>query len=133
MLNAGFIGFLRTMNRLDEVAARRVEEWIQSNHEPIGKIAVEHGLICGRQIDEILNMQRETRTLFGEIAIALHILTQVQVDRLLDIQRLRSLNSGIEALSLSGLIPLDESLHLLAQFTISAKGDPLTGMRATAA
>jgi hypothetical protein len=86
------------------------------NQEPIGLIAVDHGLIKGRQIDEVLDCQRNTNKKFGEIGVELGLLTEQKVGSLLQIQKYRVLTSITEALALAGQLSLDAGVRLLSDF-----------------
>jgi hypothetical protein len=86
-------------------------------------IAVDHGLIIGQQIDEILNRQRESKLKFGELAVEMGLPTPDKVRTLLQIQQSRMLTDTVEALALAGVIPLMTGVHLLSDFVKEQPGD----------
>lgn len=87
--------------------------------EPIGMIAVSHGLLNAVQIDEILDRQRSSSDRFGEIAVSLGCLTREQVDNLVSIQDFRTACSIAEALTLSGQLRYEEAVRYLGAFFAS--------------
>jgi hypothetical protein len=116
-MSAAFVEFLVSTGRISAQTADRITRWAMHNQQPIGMIAVDHALVIGRQIDEILYRQRRSNLKFGQIAVELGYLSQEKVDILLRIQRSRMLAHIIEALALSGLIPLEDGISLLSDFS----------------
>ena len=111
-----FVQFLLSRGEINGNTAERIDRWAQRNREPIGMIAVDHGLIIGRQIDEVLERQENSSRKFGELAVQLRFMTAEKVERLLPIQQFRVLSAIVEALSLCGAIPLHEGIQLVAEF-----------------
>lgn len=103
-----------------QIVAPRIKEVLNQAaplpREPLGMIAVQHGLMKGDQIDRILNTQRESPRLFGDLAVEMRILRREQIDRLLRIQEFRVNSHVAEALVLSGAMKFDEALGQLGEF-----------------
>ena len=64
----------------------------------------------------MLDEQRRSYRLFGEIAMSMGMLTRAQIDTLLGIQRLRRATETAEALALSGICPVNRVMAKLGQF-----------------
>lgn len=128
-----FLSYLRSTGRLSHSDVERISRWAMSNREPIGMIAVAHGLITGEQIDEVLDRQRQSGEKFGQVGIELGLLTEKQVQTLLEIQRQRMVTVVLEALSLSESLPLREGLLAHAEFITSQPDQALSGFEASAA
>ncbi len=111
-----FVEFLLSRKRISPSGAERLEKWLRHTPQPIGMIAMSHGLLTGHAIDEILHRQSETGELFGEIAVKMAHLTQAQVDHLLDVQRFRRYTTAVEGLALSGRLPIEEATALFSDF-----------------
>lgn len=86
--------------------------------EPIGMIAVGHGILTPMQIDMILDRQRECRDKFGEIAVAMGVLTQEQVDVLIKIQEFRTSSEISEALALAQVLSIEDAAKYLGSFLL---------------
>ena len=111
---------------ITEQAAQRISQWTLRNYERLGMIAIDHGLIIGRQIDEILDHQRRSDLKFGEIAVELGFLTQDKVDILLQIQHYRMLTGITEAVHLSSLLSLADGIRMLSDFVREQPGECFT-------
>jgi hypothetical protein len=86
--------------------------------EPIGMIAVSHGLIQSDQIDVILDRQRECKQRFGEIAAELGFLAHVQVDTLVKIQEFRAAGNIAECLALAGVLSFEDAAQYLGAYLV---------------
>ena len=84
-----FAEFLVQNGLVSADVAQRTSDWCMRTRIPIGLIAVGHGLISGTNIDDVLEHQRDTCVRFGEAAVEMRLLSQRQVDTLLEIQRFR--------------------------------------------
>lgn len=114
-----FIGFLSERDLIPPHVATRFTQRKGFMREPIGMIAVSHGLIKAQQIDEILDRQRECRNKrFGEIAVELGCLTETQVDTLVLIQQFRSSQDIAEALALAGVMSMEDAARHLGAFLV---------------
>ena len=87
--------------------------------QPIGMIAVSHGLLRSDQIDTILDRQRSQKDhLFGEIAVELSYLTREQVETLVRIQELRLAADVTETLALGEVCSYEDSVRYLGAFLV---------------
>jgi len=84
--------------------------------EPIGMIAVGHGLLSAAEIDQILDRQRQTSERFGEIAVEMGAVTADQVDTLVKIQEFRTAVAICEALALAGTLRCEEAFRYLGTY-----------------
>src|SRR5512133_2110359 len=104
-----FVEYLATRDLVTEVEVRQLEGTIRLAREPIGMIAVSHGLLSASQIDKILDKQRHSKDRFGEIAVELGFLTPEQVQTLVKIQELRTACAITEALALGGMLRYEDA------------------------
>ena len=111
-----FIRYLVSKGQISQTVADQITEWARRNQNPIGMIAVAHGMIIGPQIDEVLDRQKESKKRFGEIAVEMGLLTEAKVQVLLQIQQQRLVTAITEALALSGSIPFTTGVRLLSEF-----------------
>lgn len=103
-----------------EVMASLVDiDW--ENREPIGRLALLHGLLCGRDIDYILGEQSAKGGLFGEIAIRLGLLTERQLNILLTGQGLRGCAELVEDLAIAGAVESTSGIKAISTFITGAK------------
>ena len=86
--------------------------------EPIGMIAVGHGLIQSEQIDIILDRQRECRQRFGEIAVELGFLSREQVETIVKIQEFRAAANIAECLALGNVLSFEDAAQYLGAFLV---------------
>ncbi len=86
--------------------------------EPIGMIAVGHGLIRVEQIDVILDRQRTCKQRFGEIAVELGFVNSTQVDTLVKIQEFRAAANIAECLALAGVLSFEDAAQYLGAFLV---------------
>ncbi len=121
-----FVQFLISSGEIPEGAANRISQRAVHNKEPIGMIAVDHGLIVGHQIDEILDRQRHSKLKFGELAIDMGLFTQEKVQTLLQIQQFRTLARVMEALALANVLSLPAGVLLLLEFASEQPGECFT-------
>lgn len=112
----GFVDFLVDRGYVTPEQAERIEAWSSRQHDPIGIIAVEHGLIIGRQIDEVLEAQVQEGGLFGIHAVDLGHLNRGTLDALLEVQRVRHWSRVAEAVVLAGILPAPEIFRAFGQF-----------------
>ncbi len=113
-----FVDHLRAKGLLTHEQAERVASWASGRHDPIGIIAVEHGLILGRQIEEVLGQQRDCDWRFGQVAVEMGHLTRPCLDHLLQIQRHRQWARVAEAVVLAGILPSDKVFRAYAEFVL---------------
>lgn len=119
-----FVEHLRRKGLLTAEQAERVTVWSSGRHDPVGIIAVEHGLILGRQIEEVLGHQRDCDWRFGQVAVEMGHLTRPSLDHLLQIQRHRQWARVAEAVVLAGILPSEQVFRAYAEFVMEhAAGD----------
>lgn len=111
-----FLQDLLEQSLLTPAEGERIAAWASRQQDPIGIIAVEHGLIVGRQIDEVLERQRFNGLRFGETGVELGYLTDSNVRTLLEIQQQRTWQRVLEVVMLAGLIAPARAMMLLARF-----------------
>lgn len=111
-----FIQYLLNHDLIPASASRCLSNHTCMIREPIGMIAVGHGLLGGPQIDKILDEQRGCSDRFGEIAIRLGFLTAEQVETLVKIQEFRTAVSITEALALAGIIKYEDAVRYLGRY-----------------
>jgi hypothetical protein len=121
-MSPNFVDHLKKIGILTPQQSARVEVWASGRHDPVGIIAVEHGMIIGRQIDDVLGRQRDWDRRFGEIAVEMGYLNEGQLEKLLEIQRFRDLARVAEAVILAGLAPSGEILRAYARFVLDHEG-----------
>jgi hypothetical protein len=111
-----FITFLMDRNLVPAHASRHLAGMRTLVREPIGMIAVGHGLLAAHEIDLILDRQRESTDRFGEIATEMGVLTAEQVQTLIKIQEFRTASAICEALSLAGVLPCEDAFRYLGAY-----------------
>lgn len=126
-----FVEFLASETEISPSVADQISTWAVRQQKPLGMIAVDHGLIIGPQIDDVLDRQRQTKKMFGEIAIEMGFLTQAKLDELLNIQGFRVHSSIVEALGLAGVVPFSTGVGLLSNY-IQREPDAIFAVNATA-
>lgn len=100
-------------------------QWL--SREPVGRLALLHGLIQGADIDRILSQQRAQGGFFGEIAVEFGLMTQDQLETLLVAQRYRECLELVEELALLGLLSMSQGLGGLCEFVHSAEYESIGG------
>ena len=111
-----FFSYLLAKGVITEDAHELLAGCRPSAREPIGMIAVQHGLIRGGQIDRVLDAQRTSKLRFGELAVQMRLLSRDQVDRLLQVQDIRVVTDLVESLVLAGVLETGQVLQHLAGF-----------------
>ena len=115
-MRKAFVDMLISEGVLPSADAKDVGHLLRGAPEPIGSIAFNYGMITGSHIDEILDEQRRSRMMFGEIAIERGILTRTQVEALLQVQQIRAVTGIAEAMALSRRCSIDEVVAHLGRF-----------------
>ena len=111
-----FLHDLLESERVTPAEAERIAAWASKQQDPLGIIAVEHGLIVGRQIEEVLERQRVTGLRFGETGVSMGYLTDTNLSCLLEIQQIRGWNRVLEVVMLSGLLSSSKALMAFSGF-----------------
>jgi hypothetical protein len=113
-----FIEFLIERDLVPASVTKKLIEDKRYVREPIGMIAVSHGLLRPDQIDMILDHQDDSNKRFGEIAIELGFVTEQQVETLIKIQQSRVTIDIAEALALAGVMPYEDAVRHMATFLL---------------
>ena len=113
-----FVEFLIERDLVSQEVGGQLAGQSKSIREPIGMIAVSHGLIQSEQIDVILDRQRECKQRFGEIAVELGFLAHGQVDTLVKIQEFRAAGNIAECLALAGVLSFEDAAQYLGAFLV---------------
>lgn len=113
-----FVEFLINRHLVPASVARQLTENKRYVREPIGMIAVSHGLLKPNQIDDILDRQRGSKARFGDIAVELGFLTREQVETLVKIQEFRTTADIAEALALAGVTSCEDVTQYLGAFLL---------------
>ena len=113
-----FVEFLIERDLVPAAVGQQLGEKCRLVREPIGMIAVAHGLIQASEIDVILDRQRACKQRFGEIAVQLGILTRQQVEALVKIQEFRTSAGIAEALALAGVLACEDAVQYLGAFLV---------------
>jgi len=117
-VNQPFVEFLIERDLVPAAVGRQLGEKSNFVREPIGMIAVAHGLIQANEIDVILDRQRACNQRFGEIAVELGILSRQQVESLVKIQEFRTSACIAEALALAGVLSCEDAVQYLGAFLV---------------
>lgn len=86
------------------------------SREPIGRLAMLHGLLSPSDIDEILSQQSAQECLFGEIAVRLGMLKREQLDILVRGQSIRACLELVEDLALAGAVDFASGLEAIKEY-----------------
>lgn len=115
-MNNPFVEYLISRDLVSAGVARQLVEHSRTPRDPVGMIAVAHGLLLPDQIDLILDEQRQSGERFGEAAVRLGFVTEDQVGLLLKVQELRAAAEIGEALVLAGVLEFEEMAQDLGGF-----------------
>jgi hypothetical protein len=113
-----FVEFLIDRDLVSSGIAKQLTEGKRFVCEPIGMIAVSHGLLHPNQVDVVLDRQRGCKDRFGDIAVEMGFLTREQVERLVRIQELRAAAEIGEALALAGVLSCEDMARHLGAFLL---------------
>lgn len=111
-----FVDFLVGRDLISDSVGQQITSTHCYIREPIGMIAVGHGLLRPDQIDLILDRQRDSKQRFGDIAVELGCLKREQVDLLVAVQEFRASAAAAEALALAGVLSWDDAVRYLGAF-----------------
>jgi hypothetical protein len=112
-MHHAFIQFLVDRDLISPSASKRLSSMRTLIPEPIGMIAVGHGLLQAREIDLILERQRHCSERFGEIAADMGFLNAGQVETLVKIQEFRTTMAICEALALANILTYEKAFRYL--------------------
>jgi len=115
-MKAAFAEYLIVTGRVprDRLELIPRSEWLY--REPIGRLAMLHGLLSGVDVEEVLRQQRHNDQRFGEIAIRMGMLTREQLDVLFRGQSIRACLELIEDLALAGILDFNAGLAAVNEF-----------------
>lgn len=116
LLKREFAEFLVATNRIPPDVLETASGGNWTAREPIGRLALLHGLIEPSAIDEIVRRQQDANDLFGQTAIQMGLLTRDQLAALLAGQAVRGCAEVLEDLVLSGHLSLRAGIAALAEF-----------------
>lgn len=125
-MRKAFLDFLASEGVIATDRVEQIRGLLRGVPEPIGSIAFSYGMITGADIDDILDEQQRDYRPFGEIAISKNLLTRQQVDTLLGVQRIRATTECAEALTLSGVCPIEDIMPKLGEFLLKFQESILT-------
>lgn len=108
-----FVKFLTDRDLIPPSASRHLAGARSLVREPIGMIAVGHGLLDVAAIDQILDRQQKSSDRFGEIAVEMGYLKPEQVHTLVKIQEFRTAGAICEALVLAGVLEYADAFRYL--------------------
>jgi len=111
-----FVEFLVERGFLSAEVARWLSGKGKFVREPIGAIAVCHGMLRPDQIDVILDRQGTSGNLFGEIAVEMGFMTKDQIDLLIRVQAFRACADIAETLILGGALSYEDAVQNLGVF-----------------
>ena len=124
-MRKAFLEYLSAEGVISSDVAENLQGLLRGVPEPIGSIAFSYGMITGSDIDVILDEQRREYRPFGEIAMDMGMLRREQVETLLRIQQVRGATDTAEALALSGVCSVEDTLKQLSQFLVSESMQPV--------
>ena len=124
-MRKAFLEFLAAEGIITDDVADNLQSLLRGVPEPIGSIAFSYGMITTNDIDVILDEQRKDYRPFGEIAMDMGMLRREQVETLLRIQQVRGATDTAEALALSGVCSVEETLKHLSRFLTSDTMQPV--------
>jgi len=115
-MKAAFAEYLIVTGRVprDRLELIPRSEWLY--REPIGRLAMLHGLLSGVDVEEVLRLQKRDDQRFGEIAIRMGMLTREQLDVLFRGQSIRACLELIEDLALAGILDFNAGLTAVTEF-----------------
>lgn len=119
-----FVDHLARCGLISPTQTQQVMLWVAGRCDPVGLIAVEHGLLVGEQVEAILERQNGCDWRFGEVAVAAGYLTKPDLDRILEVQKHRRWSSVAEAVILAGILPSERVYRAFAEFVLDhSSGD----------
>ena len=101
-----FLDHLLERGLISQSCHEDLSRWSMHSRVPLGMLAVHHGLLTGEGFDAILDAQRSSSKLFGELAVEMGLLNESHVPVLLDIQTFQIACSVAQAAALSGAMSL---------------------------
>jgi chromosome segregation ATPase len=115
-MRAGFLDFFLGSSSESLPSLGVLRSTIRSSCEPLGVLALRHGLIEPGQIHAILDRQMEDERPFGQIATEMGALSADALGALLQLQSVREALRATEVLSASGLVAVEETVPSFSIF-----------------
>jgi hypothetical protein len=118
-MKASFADYLVATGRVtpDRLELIPRSEWL--HREPMGRLAMLHGLLSGVDVEEVLRHQRTNGQRFGEVAIRMGMITREQLEVLFRGQSLRACLELVEDLALAGILDFTTGLVAATEFISS--------------
>ena len=113
-----YVQFLVERDLIPANVAKRLRENRNFVRQPIGMIAVSHGLLQPNHIDAILDQQRHSDARFGDIAVEMGYLSRDQVNKLVKVQEFRAAADITEALALGGVFSVEDANRCLGSYLV---------------
>jgi hypothetical protein len=111
-----FLEFVLAKGVIPGGAPQDFQGLARAPREPIGAIAMRNHMMSAQDVGSVLERQRRHHRPFGELSVELGLLSRMQLDILLGVQRLQSSATIAEALILSGLCEAAEIIPRLGAF-----------------
>jgi hypothetical protein len=118
-MKAAFADYLVSSGRVERDRLELIprSEWLY--REPIGRLAMLHGLLSGVDVEEILRHQHHGDQRFGEIAVRMGMLTWDQLGVLFRGQSMRACLELVEDLALAGILDFNAGIAAISEFVSS--------------
>jgi hypothetical protein len=126
-----FIEYLVNTDAVDRERLHVIVDVFTGTTEPLGLIALSHGLLTGSQINKVMEAQRQDSRPFAEIAQQMKFLNPQQAHTLLEIQKVRVAAEIAEALALSGDCTVEQVMGHLARFLVTVYKPAGSGTQAS--
>lgn len=101
----------------DRISAMARSEWLL--REPIGRLAMMHGLLEPADIDAVLRHQTADERRFGELAVSMGILSSTQLEILARGQALRACLELVEDLALADEMEYQAGMEAISEYMVS--------------
>ena len=115
-VKAEFAEYLVTTARVGRERIETIPRDERRSTEPLGRLAMLHGLLSGADVEEILRHRHIDDRLFGQTALRLGMMTQDQLDVLLRGQSIRACLELVEDLALAGALEFKSGLEAITEF-----------------
>jgi len=117
-MTTAFVQFLVDQGLISADQSAEIVSWADNRKDPVGMIAVEHGLIAGKQVHELLDRLDGVGMRITDPNQVAGGLTQNRLRILHGIQERRQWIQVVEAILLSGLASESAILRAYAEFIL---------------
>lgn len=117
-MTSAFVQYLVDQGLIGEEHSTEIVAWADKREDPVGLIAVEHGLIAGKQVHELLDRLDGVGLRITDPNEVAGGLTQNRLRILHGIQERRQWIQVVEAILLSGLVSESAILRAYAEFIL---------------